>query len=230
LNNITLATGNLSLNSYKIINLADATSSTDALNRQSADSRYYLATTLLNNIAAPTNSLSLNSQKITNLANATLATDALNRQTADGRYYLTTTTLNSITAPVSDLSLNSYKITNLAVGTDPTDAVNFSQLSAALAPEPVGKIIMFGAAAAPTNYLVCDGTSYSRVTYSALFAIIGTSFGSIDVDSFSVPDFRGVFPRGWTDTSINIYADPDRLTRTALYTGGATGNNIGSYQ
>ena len=89
---------------------------------------------------------------------------------------------------------------------------------------------MFGANTAPTNYLICDGTSYSRTTYATLFAVIGTSFGGIDGNSFSVPDFRGLFPRGWNDTNSNIYADPDRLTRTALYTGGATGNNIGSYQ
>jgi microcystin-dependent protein len=89
---------------------------------------------------------------------------------------------------------------------------------------------MYGASTAPTNFLSCDGTSYSRTTYATLFAVIGTSFGAIDVDSFSVPDFRGVFPRGWNDTNTNLYADPDRLTRTALYTGGATGNNVGSYQ
>jgi len=88
---------------------------------------------------------------------------------------------------------------------------------------------MFGASTPPTNFLACDGTSYSRTTYSALFAVIGTSFGAVDGNSFNVPDFRGMFPRGWNDTNTNIYADPNRLTRTALYTGGATGNSIGSY-
>ena len=143
---------------------------------------------------------------------------------------MTTTVLSSITAPNASLSLNSQKITNLANGTDPNDAVNFSQLSAVSSPSVVGQIIMFGANTAPTNFLICDGTSYSRTTYATLFAVIGTSFGALDVNSFSVPDFRGVFPRGWNDTSSNSFADPNRLTRTALYTGGATGNNIGSYQ
>jgi len=41
LQDLTAATGNLSMNLNKIVDLADATSETDALNRQSADSRYY---------------------------------------------------------------------------------------------------------------------------------------------------------------------------------------------
>ncbi len=89
---------------------------------------------------------------------------------------------------------------------------------------------MFGASVAPTNYLICDGTSYLRTTYSALFAVIGTNFGAPNINEFRVPDFRGIFPRGWNNTNTNVFADPDRLTRTALYPGGATGNNIGSYQ
>ena len=96
--------------------------------------------------------------------------------------------------------------------------------------EPVGKIIMFGSSVAPPRYLICNGSSYSRTTYSALFAVIGTNFGSVDGSSFNVPDFRGVFPRGWNDTNTNIYNDIDRLSRTALYANGATGNNVGSYQ
>jgi hypothetical protein len=84
------------MNSQKVIGLANATAGTDALNRQTADGRYYLNTVTLNNITAPTGNVSLNSHKITNLADATADTDALNRQTADGRYYLSTTTLDNI--------------------------------------------------------------------------------------------------------------------------------------
>ena len=75
------------MNSQKITSLADATTATDALNRQTGDARYYLNTTTLNSITAPTSSVGLNSQKITSLADATAATDALNRQTGDARYY-----------------------------------------------------------------------------------------------------------------------------------------------
>lgn len=62
---------------------------------------------------------------------------------------------------------------------------------------PTGSLLMFGAAAAPTGYLLCDGTVVSRVTYSALFAVIGTAYGAGDgVNTFSLPDLRQRFPLG----------------------------------
>lgn len=72
-------TGPLTLNSNRITNLADALSATDALNRQTADGRYYLNTVPLNNITLANGSLSLNNNRLTNLADATQATDAMNR-------------------------------------------------------------------------------------------------------------------------------------------------------
>ena len=84
------------MNLNKIVDLADATSETDALNRQSADSRYYQSNTTLNNIAAPSANMSMNSKKITNLANATQGSDALNQTSGDNRYYLLSNTLNQI--------------------------------------------------------------------------------------------------------------------------------------
>jgi len=41
------------------------------------------------------------------------------------------------------------------------------------------------------GWLKCDGRSLSRVTYASLFAIIGTSFGSVDGNTFKLPDTRG---------------------------------------
>lgn len=41
------------------------------------------------------------------------------------------------------------------------------------------------------GWLKCDGRSLSRTTYSLLFAVIGTSFGSVDGNSFNLPDCRG---------------------------------------
>jgi microcystin-dependent protein len=57
---------------------------------------------------------------------------------------------------------------------------------------PTGAILGFGAAAAPTGYLLCDGTAVSRATFSALFAVIGTTWGVGDGSTtFNVPDGRG---------------------------------------
>jgi microcystin-dependent protein len=41
------------------------------------------------------------------------------------------------------------------------------------------------------GWLKCDGRSLSRVEYSELFEIIGTSFGHNDNDTFKLPDLRG---------------------------------------
>lgn len=67
------------MNSKIVANVADATSATDALNRQTADSRYHQNNVTLDSITAPGANVSLNTKKITNLADATLDTDALNR-------------------------------------------------------------------------------------------------------------------------------------------------------
>jgi microcystin-dependent protein len=62
---------------------------------------------------------------------------------------------------------------------------------------PAGGILAYGAAAAPSGFLLCDGSAVSRATYAALFAIIGTTFGAGDGSStFNLPDMRGKFPIG----------------------------------
>lgn len=47
------------------------------------------------------------------------------------------------------------------------------------------------AGSVPAGWLLCDGTSYLRDTYPALFAIIGTTYGNVDSTHFNVPDKRG---------------------------------------
>lgn len=42
------------------------------------------------------------------------------------------------------------------------------------------------------GFLLCDGTAYSRTTYSALFAAIGTSYGTSPAGTFRVPNLTGV--------------------------------------
>lgn len=64
-------------------------------------------------------------------------------------------------------------------------------------PAVPGAIIMYGGAAAPSGYLLCDGTAVSRTTYAALFAVVGTTFGVGDGSTtFNLPDLRGRFPLG----------------------------------
>jgi microcystin-dependent protein len=55
---------------------------------------------------------------------------------------------------------------------------------------PTGSILEYGGTTAPTGWLLCNGASVSRTTYAALFDVIGTAYGSVDVNTFNVPDRR----------------------------------------
>lgn len=51
-----------------------------------------------------------------------------------------------------------------------------------------GVILEYGAATAPSGYLLCNGAAVSRTTFSALFKVIGTSYGVGDgTTTFNVP-------------------------------------------
>lgn len=90
----------------------------------------------------------------------------------------------------------------------------------------VGVIFDYGGAVTPDDCLRCDGSSLLRADYPELFNALGTSWGSTSADTFTLPDMRGFFKRGWANGHST---DPDRASRTGA-TGGATGDNVGSYQ
>lgn len=93
---------------------------------------------------------------------------------------------------------------------------------------PTSTMLDYGGVTAPAGFLICDGQAYSRTTYSALFAVIGVKFGNGDgTTTFNVPDARGRFVRMVDGSALR---DPDSAARTAMNTGGATGNQIGSVQ
>jgi microcystin-dependent protein len=57
---------------------------------------------------------------------------------------------------------------------------------------PTGAVVAFAGAAAPVGYLICDGSSQLRAgALAALFAVIGTTYGSADGSHFNLPDLRG---------------------------------------
>lgn len=86
----------------------------------------------------------------------------------------------------------------LLTDNDPSILANWVQIKAAAANGNfAGMVKMHGGATAPTGWLLCDGSEVSRVTYVDLFTAIGETFGVGDgVDTFNLPDFRGIFPRG----------------------------------
>lgn len=71
---------------------------------------------------------------------------------------------------------------------------------------PVGAITAWSAAAAPTGWLLCDGSSQLRATYPDLFAVIGVTFGTVDGTHFTLPDLRDRVPLGKGTTHAVIGA------------------------
>lgn len=66
-----------------------------------------------------------------------------------------------------------------------------------LAVVPVGAVQTYAGATAPSGWLLCDGAQVSRLTYKALFDIIGTAYGVGDGSTtFNIPDARGRFALG----------------------------------
>jgi len=56
---------------------------------------------------------------------------------------------------------------------------------------PTATIVPWSSASVPTGFLECNGQAVSRSTYSALFAIVATTYGTGDGSStFNVPDLQ----------------------------------------
>ena len=84
---------------------------------------------------------------------------------------------------------------------DPTSALHAATKqyvdNAAGSSMPAGSVTAFAGSSAPTGWLLCAGQAVSRTTYAALFAAIGTTYGSGDGSTtFNLPDLRGRVPAG----------------------------------
>lgn len=115
-------------------------------------------------------------------------------------------------APIGNFNMGGQKITNIGTGTNDTDGVNLGQMNNAIktASDSLFDLGDIKASVRGENHgvwLLCNGQAVSRETYSALYAIIGTNFGSGDgVTTFNVPDYRGKFLRGLGgDSEADIY-------------------------
>lgn len=70
----------------------------------------------------------------------------------------------------------------------------------------LGLIMPIMSAVVPGNMLLCDGTTYLRVDYPALYAAIDSAF-IVDADHFKVPDLRGRVPLGsGTGSGLSPYS------------------------
>lgn len=87
---------------------------------------------------------------------------------------------------------------------------------------PVGSIMAWPFATAPSGWLLCDGSALSATTYPELTALLATNN---QYTAGHVPDFRGCFLRGAGQHQNGTWGDPARVPgswqnyKTALPTG-----------
>lgn len=78
-----------------------------------------------------------------------------------------------------------------------------------------GALLMWPTSSAPTGYLSCDGAAVSRVTYAALYAIVGTTFGIGDGSTtFNLPNYTSRMPYGTTIGATGGTADAVVVSHT----------------
>ena len=85
---------------------------------------------------------------------------------------------------------------------------------------------------APDGWLICDGSQVSRTTYSDLFSVIGTTFGSGDGSTtFTLPDLRAAFVRGagYKNNYTAIFGQLQESTNIIVGDSGLTSVNVSQY-
>ena len=82
----------------------------------------------------------------------------------------------------------------------------------------VGQIIMAGFNFAPRGYATCDGQLLSIAQNTALFSLLGTTFGGNGTTTFALPDLRGRVPihqgqgPGLTDRTMGEVSGSENVT------------------
>lgn len=86
----------------------------------------------------------------------------------------------------------------------------------------IGMICIFGFNFAPRDWAFCQGQLLSIASNSALFALLGTTYGGNGVQTFGLPDLRGRVPLGQgqgpglSNYVIGQAAGSENTTLTAL--------------
>lgn len=133
--------------------------------------------------------------------------------------------------PSSLTNINAPSAGSVTTTTIENGAVTVEKLAAAVlgALVPLGAGIPYAGDADIGDYLlIADGRAVSRTDYAAFFTAFGTRFGAGNGSTtFNIPKANGMFMR-FVNNGAGV--DPDAGTRTAMATGGATGDTVGSVQ
>lgn len=123
------------------------------------------------------------------------------------------TSTQTITNKTINLTDNTLTGTTAQFNTALSDA-DFATTALLEARVPVGAVNMWVTGTAPSGWLLCQGQAVSRSTYSALFSVLGTTYGAGDASTtFNLPDLRGRVPMG-AGTGRNVADSADLTART----------------
>jgi len=83
----------------------------------------------------------------------------------------------------------------------------------------IGEIRMFGGTFAPLGWADCNGQLMSIAQNTALFALIGTTYGGDGQTTFALPDLRSRIPIGMQGGNIGASGGTESVTLTTQTNG-----------
>jgi microcystin-dependent protein len=126
--------------------------------------------------------------------------------------------LTALTGANVDAAADVLAVVDTGVTT--TKKILVSELAIGLGLVP-GIVVPYAGTSAPTGWLLCYGQTVSQATYPALYAILGTTYGSDGGGNFTLPDLRGRVVAGQDDMGGS---SANRLTDQS---GGVDGDTLG---
>ena len=254
LNQILSPTGNVDLNSYKIVNLATPTLNTDATTKLYVDNAISSGISLgivtligditgtgtigssilttfqlhLNEILPPTTSVSLNFQRLINVQ------DPFNPQDAVTKAYVDSRNLNNFFAPVIDLSFGGVRITDVANPILPSDGATKSYVDSSILS---GTITLTGDVTGSGT----TGTSFSTTLTLHLNQILSPT-GNVDLNSQKIINLANptlstdaanknyIDGKTWLSTQISDFIPAVRAFRLDQFATPLTDVNFGGYR
>jgi microcystin-dependent protein len=90
---------------------------------------------------------------------------------------------------------------------------------------PTATIVPWSSSSVPSGFLECNGAAVSRSTYSALFAIVGTTYGAGDgASTFNLPDLQDNVAVGKSGTKALASTGGANTVASSGTVGGTTAN------